>query len=902
MEVGIRVVRGPDWKWHNQDGGEGHTGTVVEIGKSGNNNTPSKTVVIQWDSGFRTNYRVGYQGAYDLRVFDNGPVGVKHPNTVCSGCKKKGLQGLRWKCAKCRDYDLCQRCYMADIHDVQHTFLRFDSSIAPGVKVPRRSTSKKIESSGIFPRAKVVRGANWDWGNQDGGEGKQGTVQEIRGWDNESGHSVAHVTWASGVTNVYRLGHKGKVDLKYVEEASGGSYYPEHLPILGHIAEVSSVTNIHPMFKVGDIVKVDLDIGILKQMQEGHGGWNPRMAEYSGQIGKVHRITERGDVRVQYEGCSNRWTFHAGSLTKVVDEFAVGDEVQVCDSLATVQELQKDHGEWTETMRNALGRKAKVTKVYSNRDLQLSMDNFQWTFNPACCTRLRQTSHSKHNTMSRDQRVSNTKDTLMEQLTSALHSPSAEPVQLLQEAAKGNADFVRAMLARHPEQVDQRSRGKTALQVACHQGHVNVVSLLLTNGANVNLADDDGDTPLHYSVFGNQPEVSEMLLNHGAMVDALNKGQCSSLHVAVNKQHPHCVDILLRHRCNTNLQDCYGDTAMHDAVSKESRDIVGKLSACPRTDFLLKNKKGFNVLHYAVLKGNHLAVAEILQRAGQLVDMKKDDGFAALHLAALNGHFDVTQTLMGKADLEVKNNRHQTALLLAASQGHTELIELLVANNADVNAWNEDGDTTLHVVLSRSLRDNLSRAPIIAEIKSKQTKARIKSTSSFAAACFLVERGASLQIKNHAGHMPLNLVTDPAAVDILNHHAREFVESDSPECSVCSETRANVTFKPCMHKVVCAQCSQRMKKCLICKTSIKTKIGPGGVPVVERQLSSELQVKELERKVQELEESQICSICLEHQRSIIFLCGHGACAKCAKSLKICHMCRMPISNKINVFN
>lgn len=64
-------------------------------------------------------------------------------------------------------------------------------------------------------------------------------MQEIRGWDNESGHSVAHVTWASGVTNVYRLGHKGKVDLKYVEEASGGSYYPEHLPILGETSQPS---------------------------------------------------------------------------------------------------------------------------------------------------------------------------------------------------------------------------------------------------------------------------------------------------------------------------------------------------------------------------------------------------------------------------------------------------------------------------------------------------------------------------------------------------------------------------------------------------------------------------------------------------------------------------------------
>lgn len=31
--VGLRVVRGPDWKWGNQDDGEGHVGTVVEIGQ-----------------------------------------------------------------------------------------------------------------------------------------------------------------------------------------------------------------------------------------------------------------------------------------------------------------------------------------------------------------------------------------------------------------------------------------------------------------------------------------------------------------------------------------------------------------------------------------------------------------------------------------------------------------------------------------------------------------------------------------------------------------------------------------------------------------------------------------------------------------------------------------------------
>lgn len=78
LEVGVRVARGPDWKWGQQDDGEGHVGTVVEIGKAGSTTSPDKTVVVQWDSGSRTNYRVGYQGAYDLRVIDNAPIGISH--------------------------------------------------------------------------------------------------------------------------------------------------------------------------------------------------------------------------------------------------------------------------------------------------------------------------------------------------------------------------------------------------------------------------------------------------------------------------------------------------------------------------------------------------------------------------------------------------------------------------------------------------------------------------------------------------------------------------------------------------------------------------------------------------------------------------------------------------------
>ena len=66
--VGSRVVRGPDWKWGKQDGGEGHVGTVRNF------ESPEEVVVV-WDNGTAANYRCA--GAYDLRILDSAPTG-KH--------------------------------------------------------------------------------------------------------------------------------------------------------------------------------------------------------------------------------------------------------------------------------------------------------------------------------------------------------------------------------------------------------------------------------------------------------------------------------------------------------------------------------------------------------------------------------------------------------------------------------------------------------------------------------------------------------------------------------------------------------------------------------------------------------------------------------------------------------
>lgn len=86
--------------------------------------------------------------------------------------------------------------------------------------------------------------------------------------------------------------------------------------------------------------------------------------------------------------------------------------------------------------------------------------------------------------------------------------------QLVRAAAQGHVEVIKGLLETLPRNlINSRSSGKTALQVASHQGHFTVVKLLLQHGAQVNASDKDGDTCLHYAAFGNQPEVSGYIVD-----------------------------------------------------------------------------------------------------------------------------------------------------------------------------------------------------------------------------------------------------------------------------------------------------------------------------------------------------------------------------------------------------
>ena len=199
--IGSRVIRGPDWKWGKQDGGEGHVGTIRNF------ESPDEVVVV-WDNGTAANYRCSDQ--FDLRIVDTSPTGLKHDNTLCDTCRAQPIFGIRWKCAECNNYDLCSACYHSDKHNLRHRFFRLASPNQEKVLVDSRRKTKKISLRGIYPGARVIRGVDWQWDDQDGGNGRRGKVTEVQDWSAVSLRSAAYVLWDNGAKNLYRIGFDGE--------------------------------------------------------------------------------------------------------------------------------------------------------------------------------------------------------------------------------------------------------------------------------------------------------------------------------------------------------------------------------------------------------------------------------------------------------------------------------------------------------------------------------------------------------------------------------------------------------------------------------------------------------------------------------------------------------------------
>ncbi len=128
------------------------------------------------------------------------------------------------------------------------------------------------------------------------------------------------------------------------------------------------------------------------------------------------------------------------------------------------------------------------------------------------------------------------------------------------------------------------SNGNRALDISCLNGDAAGARLLLEHGANPNLPNKVGSTPLHDAALsGNHSEgtkdLIEVLLKHGANINAVDSDTTSTpLHYAASFDRLEAVKTLVRHGADISLKNSMGFTAFQLAARNDFADICEFLS------------------------------------------------------------------------------------------------------------------------------------------------------------------------------------------------------------------------------------------------------------------------------------------------------------------------------------
>jgi len=125
--------------------------------------------------------------------------------------------------------------------------------------------------------------------------------------------------------------------------------------------------------------------------------------------------------------------------------------------------------------------------------------------------------------------------------------------------------------------------------------------LLLESGANPNLCDAQGNTPLHtQSVFSGSMEVAQLLLKYKADPNIQGgKEMTTCLHLAVAwGGHVELIPVLLERGANLNLKNADGQTPLHTASTYGYKENA-KLLLDKGADTSIKDNKGMTPAEFA---------------------------------------------------------------------------------------------------------------------------------------------------------------------------------------------------------------------------------------------------------------------------------------------------------------
>jgi ankyrin repeat protein len=278
----------------------------------------------------------------------------------------------------------------------------------------------------------------------------------------------------------------------------------------------------------------------------------------------------------------------------------------------------------------------------------------------------------------------------------------------LHHAAVGGQKEVAAfLLSKGAEANTKDGNDSTPLMLACEKGHLEVVEMLVEarKGLGLEERDHDGMTALQHAVHGGHKDVVTFLLSKGAEANTRDEQGSTPFMGACWKGHLDVAQILHGVTEGQGLEerDNDGRTALHDAARGGHKEVVAFL-LLKGAEANSRDVVGATSLMLACEEG-HLEVVQMLLEAteGQGLEDRDHNGETALYYAAIEGNEDVVAFLLNKgADASTKNAMQDTPLMHACTSGKVGVVQLLLKHTEGqgLSERDSDGKTALHVASS----------------------------------------------------------------------------------------------------------------------------------------------------------------------------------------------------------
>ncbi|XP_050348553.1 protein TANC2 isoform X1 [Nymphalis io] len=341
-----------------------------------------------------------------------------------------------------------------------------------------------------------------------------------------------------------------------------------------------------------------------------------------------------------------------------------------------------------------------------------------------------------------------------------------------------------------PNQITDCLGNAPLLCMYAYQGIISMVGLLIEFGADLEMTNSQGCSALSLACQRGHTDVARMLIASGASLSHTDTAEQTPLVHAAKNGHRDTVIYLLG--CQTGKEDRNSIEIDEDNIeqlvpgSRHALIAAAQNGHLDIVEYLLDTAElipdgicpvtGETALTAACSTGN-AAIADALLIRGATPYSLNARQMSPLALASKNGRTALVLRLLDSG-ADVMGSGGKNPLILAAAEGHADVVEMLLEHCADPDAVDADGISPLGWA---SLRSRIPTIQVLLDKGATIDQPDGSGRTPLGLACggpaelveLLLERGASLERVDHSGLRPLDRAIGQRNVPVVNCFLRK---------------------------------------------------------------------------------------------------------------------------------